>query len=873
MLSNTIRARFLEFFKNRGHALLPSSPVFPHNDPSILFINAGMNQFKDIFLNKESSDYTRVSTAQKCIRAGGKHNDLENVGHTSRHLTFFEMLGNFSFGDYFKEEVISFAWEASLSVFNFDPEKIWATVHEKDDEAFSLWEKYLPPEKIVRLQDKDNFWSMADTGPCGFCSELLFDRGASFSSATSPENDPEGERFLEYWNLVFMEFNRSKKGSLNPLPKKNVDTGAGLERLVSLLSGVSSVFETDVLRHIIRKIESLSRKDYISSFEGAPFRVVADHVRSLSFAIADGLLPGNVDRGYVLRKILRRAVNYGRQIGFSKPFLGEIIPALVEVMGEAYPELKSAQQHICDVLTGEEENYLRTLSRGGTLFQKIITHSQEQGKISGEDAFKLKDTYGLPLDEICLMAKDHGISVDTKTFVLLDQQSRDLSRKSSGKMRADHNAMYETLDPSISSNFCGYETTSFDSFILCLLKNGQSVDRLNEGEEGEIILSSTPFYPEKGGQVGDQGEIFSSSGSFSVKDTQSPRAGIIVHKGRVTEGSLSSQSAVTAHVNYGRRLKICANHSSCHLLHKTLEVVLGSHVRQAGSYVDESKIRLDFTHPQALSKQDLRTIEDIVNEKIRENLNINVRESLYADVVDNKDVKQFFGDKYGDVVRVVDMEFSKELCGGTHARSTGCIGIFLIVKEQAVGTGIRRIEAVTGEEALAFSRRKEDLLASLSRKLQSPDDALEIKVDNLYSELSDAKEKIKKLEDQFIWQDIECLSPRKIGERVFLVVHETDPDYAHALRLYADKLHQKSPQNLITVSMAGKGNRKTILVKISDNLVAEGLHANAFLTNVLSPLGGKCGGKANYSQGSAMSLPQTEDIISIVQQWISTQSK
>ncbi|WP_213358321.1 alanine--tRNA ligase [Chlamydiifrater phoenicopteri] len=873
MLSNTIRARFLEFFKNRGHVLLPSSPVFPHNDPSILFINAGMNQFKNIFLNKENTDYTRVSTSQKCIRAGGKHNDLENVGHTSRHLTFFEMLGNFSFGDYFKKEVISFAWEASLSVFNFDPEKIWATVHEKDDEAFSLWEKYLPTERIVRLQDKDNFWSMADTGPCGFCSELLFDRGNSFGSASSPEHDPEGERFLEYWNLVFMEFNRAKEGSLTPLPKKNIDTGAGLERLVSLLAGTSSVFETDVLRHIIEKIERLSNKNYSPSNQGAPFRVIADHVRSLSFAIADGLLPGNVDRGYVLRKILRRAVNYGKLIGFNNPFLGEIIPSLIEVMGDAYPELKEAENHICNVLTGEEENYLRTLNRGGTLFQKIIAHSQSKGIISGEDAFKLKDTYGLPLDEICLMAKDHNISVDVEAFSLLDQQSRDLSRKSAGKTKVDLSSSYELLDSDFSSTFCGYETTSSESFILCLLKDGKPVDSLTEGEQGEIILSQTPFYSEKGGQVGDQGEIFSSSGSFFVEDTQSPRANIIVHKGKMTTGSLSVREAITAQVNRGRRLKICANHSSCHLLHKALEVVLGSHVRQAGSYVDESKIRLDFTHHQALTKKDLRAIEDIVNEKIQENLEINVRESLYSDVIHCSEIKQFFGDKYGDVVRVVDMEFSKELCGGTHAKSTGCIGAFLIVKEQAVGTGIRRIEAISGEEALKFLRRKEDLLASLSKKLQTPEDSLEIKLDNLYKELSEAKETIKKLEDLFILQDIEHLKSSKIEEKISLIIHEIDSNYAHAIRTYADKLHHKTPSNLVSILTTSKGEKNTILIKISDNLVAEGFHANSLLHTILLPLGGKCGGKANCSQGSSPKQPQPEDIISTVQQWILTQSK
>ncbi|WP_369016655.1 alanine--tRNA ligase, partial [Chlamydia pneumoniae] len=586
MLSNTIRSNFLKFYANRHHTILPSSPVFPHNDPSILFTNAGMNQFKDIFLNKEKVSYSRATTSQKCIRAGGKHNDLDNVGHTSRHLTFFEMLGNFSFGDYFKAEAIAFAWEVSLSVFNFNPEGIYATVHEKDDEAFALWEAYLPTDRIFRLTDKDNFWSMANTGPCGYCSELLFDRGPSFGNASSPLDDTDGERFLEYWNLVFMEFNRTSEGSLLALPNKHVDTGAGLERLVSLIAGTHTVFEADVLRELIAKTEQLSGKVYHPDDSGAAFRVIADHVRSLSFAIADGLLPGNTERGYVLRKILRRSVNYGRRLGFRNPFLAEIVPSLADAMGEAYPELKNSLSQIQKVLTLEEESFFKTLDRGGNLLQQVLKSSSSSSCISGEDAFKLKDTYGMPIDEISLLAKDYDYSVDMDTFHKLEQEAKERSRKNVVQSQGTSESIYNELH--LTSEFIGYDHLSCDTFIEAIISKDHIVSSLQEKQEGAIVLKVSPFYAEKGGQVGDSGEIFCSEGTFIVTHTTSPKAGLIVHHGRISQGSLTVEAAVTAQVNRYRRKRIANNHTACHLLHKALEITLGDHIRQAGSYVDDT---------------------------------------------------------------------------------------------------------------------------------------------------------------------------------------------------------------------------------------------------------------------------------------------
>lgn len=871
MLSNTLRSNFLKFYASRHHTIVPSSPVFPHNDPSILFTNAGMNQFKNIFLNKESVSYSRASTSQKCIRAGGKHNDLDNVGHTSRHLTFFEMLGNFSFGDYFKQEAIAFAWEVSLSVFNFDPSRIFATVHEKDDEAYALWERFLPSDRIYRLTDKDNFWSMADTGPCGYCSELLFDRGEKFGSARSPLEDTDGERFLEYWNLVFMEFNRTEDGTLLALPKKHVDTGAGLERLVSLIAGTETVFEADVLRDLIGTVEQLSGKTYQAETPlGSAFRVIADHTRSLSFAIADGLLPGNTERGYVLRKILRRAVNYGKRLGFSQPFLAEVVPTLVSTMGEAYPELRSSLSQIQDVLTVEEENFFKTLQRGGNLLQQVLRTSSDE--ISGEDAFKLKDTYGLPIEEIALLAKDNNISVDMDTFYRLEEEAKERSRKHTTKAQTTADTIFQALE--YTTEFVGYDSLSCDTFIEALIHDGNIVSSLQEGSEGYLVLRTTPFYAEKGGQIGDTGEIFSQAGTFLVSQTTSPKSGLVVHRGKLIQGQLSQGDAVTAQVHCSQRQCIANNHTGCHLLHKALEITLGGHIRQAGSYVDATKIRLDFTHPKALSADELLSIEELVNEKIRENSPVHIREAMYTDVMNSEEIKQFFGDKYGDVVRVVSAGFSQELCGGTHAKATGDLGFFRIVKEQAVATGIRRIEAVTGAEAEKLVRQNAEELQEISILLQSPRDQILNKLGILLRHEKELTKRVSQLEDSLIATKVGALLDKcKDIQGISFFIHELDHAESGQLQNYAQHLHQKIAHQLVSLWTVKKDGKHIVLARISDDLVSQGWQAQALLSSLLASSGGRCGGKGNTAQGSVVELPGEEELTQMLWQWISNQSK
>ncbi|VVT43099.1 Alanine--tRNA ligase [Chlamydia avium] len=874
MLSNTLRSNFLNFYANRNHTIVPSSPVFPHNDPSILFTNAGMNQFKNVFLNKEKTSYSRATTSQKCIRAGGKHNDLNNVGHTSRHLTFFEMLGNFSFGDYFKSQAIAFAWEVSLSVFNFNPQQIYATVHEKDDEAFALWEEFLPSNRIFRLTDKDNFWSMADVGPCGYCSELLFDRGEKFSKASSPLEDVEGERFLEYWNLVFMEFNRAADGSLLSLPNKHVDTGAGLERLVAIISGTDTIFEADVLHLLIKQTEQLSRKTYQPHHPlGAAFRVIADHTRSLSFAIADGLLPGNTERGYVLRKILRRAVNYGKRLGLTQPFLADIVPSLVDAMGDAYPELRLSLSQIQEVVTAEEENYLRSLNRGGNLLHQVIKTSSSV--ISGQDAFKLKDTYGLPIDEIALLAKDHNLSVDLETFDQLEKEAKERSKKNAAKthnLTDKDEAFYDTLSLKENSEFLGYTTLSCDTFIEALLHDSQQVPTLKEKQKGAIVLKSTPFYAEKGGQVGDSGEIFCSEGTFLVTHTTSPKPGIILHHGEVTQGYLSQGSAITAQVHCIRRTNISNNHTGCHLLHKALEMTLGDHIRQAGSYVDDTKIRLDFTHPKAISPDDLTAIELLVNEKIRENHRVEIREALYSDVMSSKEIKQFFGDKYGDIVRVVSAGFSHELCGGTHAEHTGDLGYFRIIKEHAVATGIRRIEAVTGKEAELLAHRDHEDLNEISLVLQSPRDQIVHKLQNVLEEKKLQSKQITELETQLVNVQLDKIIEKcQHIDDISYIVHHLDESESHRLQQYANCFHQRIPNRCISLWITRKQGKHILFSRLSNDLVQQGLQAKNLLEQLLAPCGGRWGGRDTFAQGSTDILPQTDTVNTVLWQWISTQ--
>lgn len=872
MISQEIRRKFLKFFKEKGHVVVPSSPVVPHDDPTLLFINAGMNQFKDVFLGKSQRDYKRAASSQKCIRVGGKHNDLENVGHTSRHLTFFEMLGNFSFGDYFKKEAISFAWEVSLQVFGYDPSLIWATVFHEDEEAFELWRHYLPEGRIIRMGEKDNFWAMGETGPCGPCSELLYDRGSTFGTARSPAEDISGERYLEFWNLVFMQFNKETSGKREPLPKPCVDTGAGLERVVSLKMGVHSLFETDILRELIAQIETVSKVRYEqNSSEKAPaFRVIADHLRSLSFAIADGVQPSNIERGYVLRKILRRAVRYGRMLGMDKPFLSALLPRLVSLMGDDFPELRSAQERIATTLDTEEENFLRTLKRGGNILTQIIASShQHSNQISGDDTFKLKDTYGLPLEEILLLAKDAHLTVDTRRFEELEHEAKVRSRTS---RKVTDQVAEESLYAKHASklgptSFLGYDQLSSQSVILSIIKDQSEVESLQEGEEGILLLSCTPFYAEKGGQVGDQGKISGEEGSFDVLDTQMPFTGMVAHSGFVKEGTLSVGASVVATVDQGRRQKIASNHTATHLLHWALQKILGEHVRQAGSVVEPIRLRFDFSHHKALSSEELLQIEKLVNEKIRENVPVESYELSYDEAQKQREIKQFFGEKYGSTVRVVDIDFSKELCGGTHTQTTGTIGYFRILKESSISSGVRRIEAVTGEEAENLSKESETLLFTLSQLLKTQPGQLKEKIDKLLDDNKQLQSEVNELRRDMLTVEVENLLAQveQMGGISVLIQHV--PLNSKELKECADLLMEKRKSLALLLITTSEGTC-SLLARISADLVSKGLRANELIQTVAPLVGGKGGGKADSAQAGGSQPEHVNKALTKAHEWM-----
>lgn len=847
--SQNIRRAFLNYFKSKGHSIISSSPVIPHDDPSLLFINAGMNQFKDVFLGASPRDYTRAATSQKCVRVGGKHNDLENVGHTSRHLTFFEMLGNFSFGDYFKKEAIQMAWEVSTEVFGFDPEKIWPTVFREDDEAFELWKAYVPESRITRFDEKDNFWAMGDTGPCGPCSELYYDKGPQFGSGNTPKEDITGERFLEFWNLVFMQFNRTSDGVMHPLPKPSIDTGAGLERVMSLKMGVESVFETDVLRAIIGQVEEISGIPYVINdpVKAPAFRVIADHLRTLAFAISDGVQPSNLDRGYVLRKILRRAVRYGRQLGLEEPFLGKVLPKLIETMGPDYPELITSQNRIVEILQTEEEAFLRTLKRGGNLLHQIMERAKtHQGQISGEDAFKLKDTYGLPFEEITLLAKDAGLAVDEVHYRRLEKEARERSKSS--RKDVDQTATESLFEPFAkehgATKFFGYDKTTSKGRVVGLVKDGEFVDKISQDEEAIVLLDETSFYAEMGGQVGDTGELTAPSTLFEVLDCKAPFKGLIGHVGKLKHGELKVGMEVQASVDAKRRQKIANNHTATHLMHFALQKVLGEHIRQAGSVVDPFRLRFDFSHHKAVTPEEIRTIEDLVNAKIRENHPVNWYELSYEEVKDRADIKQFFGEKYGAKVRVVETDQAKELCGGTHTAASGNIGYFRIEKESSIAAGVRRIEAVSGEEAENLARESEYALNGLAKTLKVLPAKLTERIEKLQEENKALGDQLKKWRQEMMKKvKEELLAGQEVLRDTALISQEVDLS-AEEMRVMAEDLMEQVKSGIVLLA-SPKDGKASLVLRLSDDLVKRGLNASGIIRELAVLVDGSGGGKPN----------------------------
>ena len=854
MLSQEIRKKFLAYFKENQHAVVPSSPTVPHDDPTLLFINAGMNQFKDLFLGKTKRDYTRATSSQKCIRVGGKHNDLDNVGHTSRHMTFFEMLGNFSFGDYFKKEAIAFAWHVTTEIFQFDPKRIWVSVFETDDEAFELWKPHIDEKRIIRLGEEENFWSMGETGPCGPCTELLYDRGEQFGTATNPFKDKTGERFPEFWNLVFMEFNRDQSGKMTPLPKQCVDTGAGLERILSFMTEAQSVFQTDILQALIARVEELSGKKYDpNDTHLAPvFHVIADHLRALSFAIADGAQPSNVDRGYVLRKILRRAVRYGRILGFNQPFLADVFPRLVETMGEDFHELKEAQDQISEILTIEEEGFFRTLKRGGNILNTIVEKADNSARkeISGEDAFKLKDTYGFPIEEILLIAKDSDLSVNLDAFSLLEEKARELSRKAKvAHAQTVESSIFESFVKRHGhSQFVGYNNTESEGTITGLIIDGQSVDTMEEGQEGLVILDQTPFYAEKGGQIGDIGTLTHEKADFEVSDCQNPYAGVTAHHGTLKKGALIVGEPVVAKVNSKRRAKVAKHHTATHLLHWALQQVLGSHIKQAGSLVEPDRLRFDFNHHKALTKEEIREIEKLVNEKVWENNPLKTYELTLEEVQSRPDIKQFFGDKYGQVVRVVDIDtISKELCGGTHVSSSGEVGYFRIAKEGSIAKGVRRIEGVTGQEAEKLRYHTEDQLGNVALTLKANTATVEEALQALVKENERLKEQSLFARKHYL-NDLASSLMAKVQKvkEISILCAVVDIEKKELNDLGSD-LMDRMQSGILFLSII-KGDDCQLYMKVSPDLVEKGIYANALIQKLAEHIGGRGGGKKEMAQ-------------------------
>jgi alanyl-tRNA synthetase len=873
MISQEIRRNFLKYFKDHGHAVVASSPVVPHDDPTLLFTNAGMNQFKDVFLGKSTREYTRAATSQKCIRVGGKHNDLDNVGHTARHLTFFEMLGNFSFGDYFKKEAIAYAWEVSTTVFGFDPEKIWITVFREDEETFELWKQIVPEKKIVWMDEKDNFWAMGDTGPCGPCSELYFDRGDKYGNATSPKDDIEGTRFLEYWNLVFMQFNRDAAGNTQVLPKQSIDTGAGLERIAALKLDVDTLFGTDVLRSLVAQIENVCGKKYNSQDPHlAPaYHVIADHIRSLSFAIADGAQPSNVERGYILRKLLRRAVRYGRMLGMQDPFLAKILPRLIETMGPDYRELISSEARIAEILTLEEEAFSRTLKRGGNILNTVIEEAQKspQKQITGADAFKLKDTYGFPIEEILLIAKDTGLEVNLDAYQLLEEQAKERSRSA----QAIH---IQEVEESLFKNyveqhglcaFMGYQQTSAEGTIMAFVVNGKFVDAMAEGQEGMVILDRTPFYAEKGGQIGDSGVLSHHKGHFRVTDCHAPYPGVIVHLGKMESGVMILGEPVKAEVDAKRRQEIANHHTATHLLHWALQKVLGGHIRQAGSLVEVDRLRFDFNHHKALSKEEIRQIEMLVNEKVREDTPVKAYELSYEEAQRHPEIKQFFGEKYGAKVRVIDIDFSKELCGGTHTHHVGTIGYFRIAKEGSISSGVRRIEAVSGKSAEMFTYENEDHAEKAAELLKVSPAKLIERVSSFLEEHKHLVQELKQFKKTALKQLAKDLVSKVQQAGPISFITEVVPVEAEMLPELAEDLIAALRSGVVLLGIKTDG-RCQLMARVSSDLVQKGIQAVPLIKEIAPAIGGSGGGKPESAQAGGKNPEGLSLALDKAKQWL-----
>lgn len=865
-----IRQAFLDFFHSKGHQVVASSSLVPHNDPTLLFTNAGMNQFKDVFLGLDKRNYSRATTSQRCVRAGGKHNDLENVGYTARHHTFFEMLGNFSFGDYFKHDAIQFAWVLLTSEkwFALPKERLWVTVYESDDEAYEIWEKEvgIPRERIIRIGDNkgapyasDNFWQMGDTGPCGPCTEIFYDHGDHIWGGPPGSPEEDGDRYIEIWNIVFMQFNRQADGTMEPLPKPSVDTGMGLERIAAVLQHVNSNYDIDLFRTLIQAVAKVTGATDLSN---KSLRVIADHIRSCAFLIADGVMPSNENRGYVLRRIIRRAVRHGNMLGAKETFFYKLVGPLIDVMGSAGEDLKRQQAQVEQVLKTEEEQFARTLERGLALLDEELAKLSGD-TLDGETAFRLYDTYGFPVDLTADVCRERNIKVDEAGFEAAMEEQRRRAREASG-FGADYNAMIRVDS---ASEFKGYDHLELNGKVTALFVDGKAVDAINAGQEAVVVLDQTPFYAESGGQVGDKGELKGANFSFAVEDTQK-YGQAIGHIGKLAAGSLKVGDAVQADVDEARRARIRLNHSATHLMHAALRQVLGTHVSQKGSLVNDKVLRFDFSHNEAMKPEEIRAVEDLVNTQIRRNLPIETN-IMDLEAAKAKGAMALFGEKYDERVRVLSMgDFSTELCGGTHASRTGDIGLFRIISESGTAAGVRRIEAVTGEGAIATVHADSDRLSEVAHLLKGDSNNLADKVRSVLERTRQLEKELQQLKEQAAAQESANLSSKAIDVNgVKLLVSELSGVEPKMLRTMVDDLKNQLGSTIIVLATVVEG-KVSLIAGVSKD-VTDRVKAGELIGMVAQQVGGKGGGRPDMAQAGGTDAAALPAALASVKGWVS----
>jgi len=869
MKSSEIRQKFLQFFQSKGHTIVPSASLVPGNDPTLLFTNSGMVQFKDVFTGKETRSYTRATSSQRSVRAGGKHNDLENVGYTARHHTFFEMLGNFSFGDYFKRDAIQYAWELLTQVYKLPAEKLWVTVYQEDDEAYDIWatEVGVPRERIIRIGDNkgsryasDNFWQMADTGPCGPCSEIFYDHGPDVWGGPPGSPEEDGDRYIEIWNLVFMQFERDAAGNMTPLPKPCVDTGMGLERIAAVLQGVHSNYEIDLFQNLIR---AAARETGVKNLEDNSLKVIADHIRACAFLIVDGVIPSNEGRGYVLRRIVRRALRHGYKLGQTKPFFYKLVPDLVAEMGQAYPELTQAAERVAQVLKQEEERFGETLEHGMKILDGALAGVPAGGQLDGTTLFTLYDTYGFPVDLTADICRERNVEVDMAGFDAAMARQRDQAR-AAGKFKMAEGLSYEGAD----TRFEGYEKLELDGVkVTALYVDGTQVERVQAGQHAVVVLDATPFYAESGGQVGDTGLLEGGGARFAVADTLKIQAGVFGHHGVLESGSLAVGDTLLARVDAVRRARTVRNHSATHLMHKALRQVLGAHVQQRGSLVDPDKTRFDFAHDAPLSAEQIAQVEAIVNAEVLANQPTQARVMAYDDAVKGG-AMALFGEKYGDTVRVLDIGFSRELCGGTHVSRTGDIGLFKIVAEGGVAAGVRRVEAITGDNALAWVQSQNALLLRAAGMLRTTPADLPERLAQVQEQLRTLEKDLDQARGKLAasaGNDLAAKAAEVKGVKVLAAsLGDIDPK---ALRGMVDNLKDRLKSAVVLLASAGGDGKISLVGGVTADLTGR-VKAGDLVGFVAGQVGGKGGGRPDMAMGGGNDAQALPAAVASVQGWV-----